>query len=348
MKGGRDYDIFPRTWKVRLLLALAFLVGLAITASYLVFFALTLDISGDLDLFGDVEVTVENRTARPLTIYVAGLSEAVVTPGDTTAFTTQKISWKFGGAKVQAVDSNGVVVFEDDLDLGDLERMDYRIVIEPPAEDSGSVYPPCYGSELPACLGAQTELQGIARDSCEGSGRRVCLVPLGQVSPELIEHFVDHYAEQYGIPASVLAPVAIPRELVDPLREQVDGVTLIDYAGSLFPEEYVDSDVVLIALTPVDLYDRTSTWRFIFGTKGTFTDPKAVVSTFRMNPQTFGEPRNDELLFSRARKIVTKYIGLLYYGLPLSDDPRSPLYDSILSLGDLDRMEEPLPVPDGP
>ena len=297
MKGGRDYDIFPRTWKVRLLLALAFLVGLAIMASYLVFFALTLDISGDLDFFGDVEVTVENRTDRLLTIYVAGQSEAVVTPGDTTAFTTQKISWKFGGAKVQAVDSNGVVVFEDDLDLGDLERMDYRIVIEPPAEDSGSVYPPCYGSELPACLGAQTELQAIARDSCAGSGRRVCLVPLGQVSPELIEHFVDHYAEQYGIPASVLAPVAIPRELVDPLREQVDGVTLIDYAGSLFPEEYVDSDVVLIALTPVDLYNRTRTWRFIFGTKGTSTDPKAVVSTFRMNPQTFGEPRNDELLF---------------------------------------------------
>ena len=345
MGAGRGYDIFPRTFKARLLLALAFLAGLAITGSYLAVSLVTCDF---FDFLDEVEVTVENRTDRLLTIYVAGQSEAVVTPGDTTAFTTQKISWKFGGAKVQAVDSNGVVVFEDDLDLGDLERMDYRIVIEPPAEDSGSVYPPCYGSELPACLGAQTELQAIARDSCEGSGRRVCLVPLGQVSPELIEHFVDHYAEQYGIPASVLAPVAIPRELVDPLREQVDGVTLIDYAGSLFPEEYVDSDVVLIALTPVDLYDRTSTWRFIFGTKGTYTDPKAVVSTFRMNPQTFGEPRNDELLFSRARKLVTKYIGLLYYGLPLSDDPRSPLYDSILSLGDLDRMEEPLPVPDGP
>lgn len=345
MGAGRGYDIFPRTFKARLLLALAFLAGLAIIGSYLAVSLVTFDF---FDFLDEVEVTVENRTDRLLTIYVAGQSEAVVTPGDTTAFTTQKISWKFGGAKVQAVDSNGVVVFEDDLDLGDLERMDYRIVIEPPAEDSGSVYPPCYGSELPACLGAQTELQGIARDSCEGSGRRVCLVPLGQVSPELIEHFVDHYAEQYGIPASVLAPVAIPRELVDPLREQVDGVTLIDYAGSLFPEEYVDSDVVLIALTPVDLYDRTSTWRFIFGTKGTYTDPKAVVSTFRMNPQTFGEPRNDELLFSRARKLVTKYIGLLYFGLPLSDDPRSPMYDSILSLDDLDKMQESLPVPASP
>jgi predicted Zn-dependent protease len=342
MGAGRGYDIFPRTFKARLLLASAFLAGLAIIGSYLAVSLVTFDF---FDFLDEVEVTVENRTDRLLTIYVAGQSEAVVTPGDTTAFTTQKISWKFGGAKVQAVDSNGVVVFEDDLDLGDLERMDYRIVIEPPAEDSGSVYPPCYGSELPACLGAQTGLQAIARDSCEGSGRRVCLVPLGQVSPELIEHFVDHYAEQYGIPASVLAPVAIPRELVDPLREQVDGVTLIDYAGSLFPEEYVDSDVALIGLTPLDLYDRTSTWRFIFGTKGTYTDPKAVVSTFRMNPQTFGEPRNDELLFSRARKLVTKYIGLLYYGLEESDDPKSPLYNNILSLRDLDRMREPLVLP---
>ena len=67
-----------------------------------------------------------------------------------------------------------------------------------------------------------------------------------------------------------------------------------------------------------------------------------------MNPESFGEPRDDELTLTRARKMVTKYVGLLYFDLPTSGDPKSPMYGNILSVGDLDRMEEVLPVPADP
>ena len=40
MGGTRSYDIFPRTFKARLLLALAFLGGIAIIASYFAVFFL--------------------------------------------------------------------------------------------------------------------------------------------------------------------------------------------------------------------------------------------------------------------------------------------------------------------
>jgi hypothetical protein len=63
-----------------------------------------------------------------------------------------------------------------------------------------------------------------------------------------------------------------------------------------------------------------------------------------MDPATYSEPRDDELLFARTRKLVSKYIGLLHYGLPASADPSSPMYDSILGPADLDRMKERLPV----
>ena len=351
MPKGRGYDIFPQTFKARLLLAAGFAAGLSIIAGYLVVIALSFNY---LDFFDEVEVTVENRTERLLTIYVSGQSEVVATPGDTTTFTTLKIQWQLGGALVQAVDFNGVVVFEDDLDLGDLERMGYRIVIEPitvnvvPKGDISYEYPPCYGPHLDACLEAQTELAPYVSDTCEGEGRRLCFLPLGRVSPELVLGLAVHYEDQYGIQVSVLTASDIPTELVDPIRGQIDAGTLVDYAVSLRPEEYGDSDVVLIALTPVDLYDRTSSWRFLFGLKGSFADPGAIVSTYRMNPESFGEPRDDELTISRARKLVTKYIGLLYFDLPVSGDPKSPMFDNILSVSDLDRMEEPLPVSVGP
>lgn len=129
MPKGRGYDIFPRTWLPRVLLGLAFAAGLAIMAGWVAVIALSFIY---FDIFDEVEVTVENRTERLLTIYVSGQSEAVVPPGQTRSITTLKIQWRFGGALVQAVDDNGVIVFEDDLDLGDLEDVDYHIVIEAP------------------------------------------------------------------------------------------------------------------------------------------------------------------------------------------------------------------------
>ena len=41
----------------------------------------------------------------------------------------------------------------------------------------------------------------------------------------------------------------------------------------------------------------------------------------------------------RLQKLVTKSIGLMYFGL-LSDDPGSVLYRNILGPRDLDRMSE--------
>ena len=203
---------------------------------------------------------------------------------------------------------------------------------------------PCTGSEFAACLDAQTALQPTSSASCQGAERRICLVPLGQVPPELVSHLVGHYRDQYGLAVTVLTPAAVPSELADPLREQVDAATLIEYVGSLFPNAYADTEAVLIGITAVDLYNQTSHFRYLFGLKGTFADPKAVVSFFRMTPEFYGETPDQELFQARSRKLLSKYVGLLYYGLPPSEDPRSPMFDSILGPDDLDRMEEPLPV----
>jgi predicted Zn-dependent protease len=221
---------------------------------------------------------------------------------------------------------------------------------EPPAEarpwrDWQMVQTPCTGDQLVSCLEPQAELRAISRPSCEGSGRRVCLVPLGQIRPDLVQHLVQHYGDQYGLSVTVLAPIAVPRDIVDPLREQVDADALFEQIGNSFPEAYRDPEVVLIGITPIDMYSKESHYRYYFGFVGTSADPKAVISTFRMDPAANGEAANDALFFSRVRKLLSKYIGQLYYGLSSSPDPGSPLYDSIMGPSDLDNMREPLPVP---
>jgi predicted Zn-dependent protease len=207
---------------------------------------------------------------------------------------------------------------------------------------------PCTGSRFEVCLPAQANLSVGSRPSCDGSGRRVCLVPLGQVPPALMEHLIAYYREEYGLVISVLTPLAVPADIADPLRNQVDAARLIDYMGSFFPDAYADPQVVLIGLTPLDLYNSNNHFRYVFGLKGSYADPKAIFSTFRMNPETYSEPSDDDLLLSRSRKLLNKYVGLLYYGLAPSTDPRSPMYDSILSPDDLDAMGERLPVEAAP
>jgi predicted Zn-dependent protease/uncharacterized RDD family membrane protein YckC len=209
---------------------------------------------------------------------------------------------------------------------------------------TGAIQGPCTGDQLAECLEPQVELQSISRPSCDGSGRRVCLVPLGQIRPDLVQNLVDHWG-QYGLSITVLTPSAVPSDIVNPGRGQFDAPTLIDYMGSLFPDAFSDPSAVVIGLTPIDLFDQGSHFRYVFGVKGTTANPKAIISTLRMNPAAYGESPNDELLFSRARKLLARYIGLLYYGLPLSSDRRSPLYESIRGPADLDSMDENLPLP---
>lgn len=42
--------------------------------------------------------------------------------------------------------------------------------------------------------------------------------------------------------------------------------------------------------------------------------------------------------------MVSKYIGIWYYDLPVSSDPESAMFNNILGVRDLDKMIEPLPV----
>jgi predicted Zn-dependent protease len=252
MGTGRGYDIFPRTFKARLLLVIAFVGGLSLTTGWVALLVLGLDsISGPFEL------------------------------------------------------------------------------------------PPCSGSEREGCLEAQTDLVAMARASCEGSERRVCFVPLGQVDPDLVRNLVKYYRDEYGLEVGLLTPSAIPADMTNPRREQIDGESLADYMGTLFPADFNDPNVVVIGLTPLDLYAEDRDWNFELGYADWSAQSRAVVSTYRMHLGTFHMVDN-ERVFSRTRKLVTKYIGLMFYHLPLSDDPTSPMYGNILRVTDLDKMEEPL------
>ncbi|HET7874265.1 MAG TPA: hypothetical protein VFN71_01970 [Methylomirabilota bacterium] len=169
--------------------------------------------------------------------------------------------------------------------------------------------------------------------------RAVYLVPIGPPTPPFIEDLVQHYRDKYGIWIVVLPEVPLEPAVVDNRRGQVIAEEAIELIKRANPDQAADTGAVLIGLMTHDIYIRGFTrWRWAFALRedGRF----AVVSTARMDPRFWGGRPDDALFQTRLRKMVTKNIGAMYFGLEPSRKRRSVMFGPILGLDDLDRIGE--------
>jgi hypothetical protein len=128
MPKGRSYDIFPRTFKARLLLAAVLLGGYpAIMLATILTLGTALTLGPiDSEQEGRIDFTVANETGGELVVLLD--REVWGTVGeDGWRFSTYE--W-YGRRLVQVGDGTGRILFMERLSLDDLERMDYRITIE--------------------------------------------------------------------------------------------------------------------------------------------------------------------------------------------------------------------------
>ena len=168
------------------------------------------------------------------------------------------------------------------------------------------------------------------------SGRTVHFAPLGAFPAADLEDLATFYAERYDLEVQILSPAAIPRVARDAARDQLVVETLIEALRAAYPEAR-DPSRVVIGFTSDDVHIRERpdwTWAFGMATEGHL----AVLSTARMGPEP--GPFGHQLETARLRKMVTKYIGFLFFDLSLSSDPHSVLYNNILGVPDLDAMGE--------
>jgi predicted Zn-dependent protease len=163
--------------------------------------------------------------------------------------------------------------------------------------------------------------------------RNVYLAPFGDFPRANVEALVEHYRERYGLTVEIAPSIPLPDGALNRKRNQliaeglVEAIAATDLAAS-------DPEAVIIGLTDEDVYIESMDWRFAYGLRSGET--LAVVSTARMDALRADEARQ----MDRLRKMVTRDVGILYYGLALSDDRSSVLYKDILGPDDLDRMTE--------
>ena len=163
--------------------------------------------------------------------------------------------------------------------------------------------------------------------------RAIYLAPFGDFPREDADALVAHYLVKFDLAIEVLPSIPVPETAMDADRDQLIAERLLD-AIATTDVVASDPDAVVIGLTDVDMYIADTTWGYAYGLRSGGT--LAVVSAARMDAGFATEERRHQ----RLRKMVTKNLGILYYGLGVSDDPRSVLYRDILGPDDLDYASE--------
>lgn len=165
---------------------------------------------------------------------------------------------------------------------------------------------------------------------------RIMFVPIGNFPSTSLQTLADYYEKTLGLHIDVHPTIPFEGSMMDRARGQLIGEELIRQLKMAFPEQAQNRTVMMMGFTRGDMYIRQKEWRFAFAIRedGRF----AVISTARMDPESFGFPPNDAVLVRRLLKMTSKQIGLYYYGLPERQEKSSVLFSPILGVDDLDNI----------
>jgi predicted Zn-dependent protease len=174
-------------------------------------------------------------------------------------------------------------------------------------------------------------------ESLQGSGK-IYFVPFGHFPAATVKELVSFYRSKFGLHIQTLPNVRIAQAALNPERNQLIAEQAIEIMKQAYPHLKNDRQAILIGLTTLDMYIARYNWNFSFSFReqGRY----AVVATGRMNLPVVKKPPSETLIMTRLRKMVTKNVGILYYHLPQSDNPRSVLYRNVGGLSELDYMGE--------
>jgi predicted Zn-dependent protease len=151
------------------------------------------------------------------------------------------------------------------------------------------------GTPRDVALGEWRPLQRSAALTDRGE---VGLVPVGETPAPTVSALADYYRERLGVNVRVLDNFRLPPEATDLKRGQIVAETVITLLRSRFPRTKY-----LIGVVDTDMYSREAGYRFAFSNRDWGDDwGVAIVSTARMDPTNFRQPRDPELLMARLKK----------------------------------------------
>jgi len=141
------------------------------------------------------------------------------------------------------------------------------------------------------------------------------------------------YRAEYGLDVTLAPAIPLAARAYDPARDQYVAQDLIDAMAAAHPEE-TGGTRILVAITTADMYIRDVDWDWAFAERE--AGRLAVISTARMSGQRFADQ------WQLLRKMLTRELGFLCFRLTATRDPGDLMYQDVLSVDDLIRMDDHL------
>jgi len=190
------------------------------------------------------------------------------------------------------------------------------------------------------CLLAGLPLQGRFFEPilAAQSSKTLYLVPLGAEAGEAVAYVAQYMSETFKVKAQVAAPLALDRRAFNATRSQYNAAELAGQITRELPKVAEYPQGVMVAITAADMYIPGFDWSFAFAYRP--SNRLAVVSMARMMLPSVQIPAPTKATqFARMLKMTLKHVGGMFYGHGLSSDPKSLMYNQILGLDELDRIE---------
>jgi predicted Zn-dependent protease len=171
---------------------------------------------------------------------------------------------------------------------------------------------------------------GPRRTLPRASNGHVLIVPIGAV-PD-VAAMAQSVAAEYHLDIQVAPAIAAPPSAFDVARNQYASQDLIGAMVSAHPASGSGAPI-LVALTSSDMYIRGVDWNWAFAERE--AGRLVVISTARMTSLVVDRG-------SLTRKMLVRELGFVCFQLAATSDPRDLMFQDVLSVDDLIRMDDHL------
>jgi predicted Zn-dependent protease len=155
---------------------------------------------------------------------------------------------------------------------------------------------------------------------------RVYLVPIADFPVNRAIAIAEHFRTKFGVAIEVAPAVQWPEGAYVERRRQMNSAVMLTQLEAIYAT--AGNRVVAIGLATSDMFNPEVNWAYVFSYRR--RNRVAVVSPARMDRGCLGLVRaDDDRIMARLRKMVGKNIGIMYFGLEMSNDPASMLYATI-------------------
>jgi YD repeat-containing protein len=174
----------------------------------------------------------------------------------------------------------------------------------------------------------------VARlDELKGNGR-IYLVQMGEhKAPYSLDDFVQQLHSKYGLDVQVLPAMAVDKSAWDSERKQYAAELLNGQIEREHPDLAADPNSYLIGFTDGDMYSVLNGWKYTRTQR--YESRFAVISTNEeMRWYNWARAKGDDDAIvqrfeARVRRILLKDVAVLYWRLPLNNDPTSVIFNRL-------------------